>query len=634
MSVPKPVLTFVVGVTGHRSARLKKEHRARIAQQLGDVFANIEAECRAEFDRNKALYAEETPRLHLITSLADGTDAMAVQQCPAGWTTIGLLPCPAEIYAEILGKTAGPDRGKEAVAEFTAAREAVTRIVTLPKGRDGDSGFARACGLMLRQIDLLVAVWDREPGEEAGGTADVVAHALETGIPVVWIAADSIQKPWVIAHITDVAHETPMADATSGPIAEVIQRELAVGERHSLRPGVWARDESGVSAERRLREFFGERIPASHGWIAYDWITALPRVWHCRFRRKLNGAEDVKAKWQAFLDELPDGDGFKARIETVLLPRFAAADALASYYSHKYRSAYVMAYLLSVFAVASALASFVFMGVAHREGAPSPGEGVPALEIGLAGFELFFVGLIVLIVASGQVGRWHDRWLDYRALAEMLRHLRFLGLLGHYEKRAYLEAAARPSAGWVLWYFRATMRELGMPAGDLGPEYQRKVLRAVMAEELGRQIEYHEGNMHVLRRLHRGLHVSGDICFAAAFVILLLFLGACAASHDFPWIAPHLARIAPYVTACTALLPAFGAAFAGIRFTGDFEGFAERSAQTGSELEALRQRCDRVLDQLDFDTPANLLFESARIMAVDINGWTTLYSRKHLSLPG
>ena len=625
MSIPKPVLTFVVGVTGHRSARLKEEHRARIAQQLGDVFKNIEAECRAELDRNKELYAEETPRLHLITSLADGTDAIAVQQCPAGWTTIGLLPCPAEIYADILGKTAGPHRAKEAVTEFTGARDSVTRIVTLPKGRGNDNGFARACGLMLRQIDLLVAVWDKEPSGGAGGTADVVAHALETGIPVVWIAADSIQKPWVIAHTADVAHETPMADATSGPIAEIIQRELAVGARRSLRSGVWGRDEKGVSAERRLRDFFGERLRASHRWVAYDWIKSLPHVRRCRFRKKLDGEEDVRAAWKSFLDELPDGEGFKARIESVLLPRFAAADALASYYSHKYRSVYVLAYLLSVFAVASALASFVFVGAGHR-------DAVPKGEIVLAVAEFISVGLIVLIVWLGLRGRWHDRWLDYRALAEMLRHLRFLGLLGHYERRAYLESAARPSAGWVLWYFRATMRELGMPAGDLGPEYQRKVLRAVMAEELVGQIEYHEGNMHALRRLHRGLHVAGNFCFAAAFVILLLFLVACGTSYGFPWIAPHLARIAPYVTACTALLPAFGAAFAGIRFTGDFEGFAERSAKTGSELEAIKEHCD--LDQLDFDTPANVLFESARIMAVDINGWTTLYSRKHLGLPG
>jgi hypothetical protein len=336
---------------------------------------------------------------------------------------------------------------------------------------------------------------------------------------------------------------------------------------------------------------------------------------------------DVSRAWQGFLGALPDGGGFKARIERVLLPRFAAADALAGYYSHKYRSAYMLAYLFSAIAVSAAIGSFVFVGTNHP-------DAVPSLEIVFAVAEFFFVGLIVLIVTSGQVGRWHDRWLDYRALAEMLRHLRFLGLLGQYEKRAYLEAAARPSAGWVLWYFRATMRELGMPAGDLGPDYQRQILLAMMPAELDEQIEYHFNNMVALRDLHRGLHLSGNICFSAALVILVLFLVALGIAHDVPWIAQHLPKYASYITATTALLPAFGAALTGIRFTGDFEGFAERSAQTGSELEALMQRCDLALDRLDFDMTANVLFDSARIMAADINGWTTLYSRKHLTLPG
>ena len=92
--------------------------------------------------------------------------------------------------------------------------------------------------------------------------------------------------------------------------------------------------------------------------------------------------------------------------------------------------------------------------------------------------------------------------------------------------------------------------------------------------------------------------------------------------------------LAPYVTAVTAFLPALGAAFAGIRFTGDFEGNAERSAQTGAQLDLLRQRYDLALDRLDFDTTAGVVFESARIMAADISGWTSLYSRKHLTLPG
>ncbi len=36
------------------------------------------------------------------------------------------------------------------------------------------------------------------------------------------------------------------------------------------------------------------------------------------------------------------------------------------------------------------------------------------------------IGTIILIVWRGLNRRWHERWLNYRALAEMLRHGRFL----------------------------------------------------------------------------------------------------------------------------------------------------------------------------------------------------------------
>jgi hypothetical protein len=624
---PKPALTLTVGVTGHRSTRLKSEHCARIAQQLSDVFQNIDLECREELHRNGALlYKGNSPHVNLISSLADGTDVMAVQQCPPTWTTVGLLPSPADIYGAMLEKTAAPDRAKEVADEFKEAQSAVTEIMALPKGPDGDDGLARVCGLMLRHIDVLVAVWDKRPAEVVGGTASVVEKALVAGIPVIWIAANDEQRPWVIEHLNDVARDTPMADATSGPIAEMVRRVLSVEQRPVVRHGAWEGHQTGVSPEERLEKFLGERVPAAHRWVAYDWMKSFPRLWLWRATKRLANTGEVSREWRSFLAALPESGGFRARLETVLWPRYAAADALATYYSHKYRSAYVLAYLLSVGAVASALASFVFVGEVHHT--------VPLLEIGLAGLEFMFVTLIVAIVSLGQAGRWHDRWLDYRALAEMLRQLRFLGLLGQYEKRASLEASARPSAGWVLWYLRATMRELGMPAGYLGPEYQRKVLRAFVPAELSEQIDYHSKNMVGLRRLHRGLHISGNICFALAFVILFLFLFASAISYWIPAVGERLVQVAKYITALTALLPTLGAAFAGIRFTGDFEGFAERSAQTGSELDALKDHCTFALDRLDFDTTADVLFESAHVMAADINGWTTLYSRKHLTLPG
>lgn len=603
MTIPKPVLTFVVGVTGHRSARLGPEHRQRIAQQLADVLRNIEEECRKLLDEQRDLYsASAIPQLVLLSSLADGADAMAVRQCSQAWTIVGLLPAPANEYEAALRNSAPAGNGDVAVEEHVEARERAARVTVLPPPRPQDpKGLVRSRDLLLRQVDVLVAVWDGvSAGAPAGGTADTVDRASDAGIPIIWIAANRQLRPWVIRRVEDVARDTPMADATSGPIADLVRRELAVSRDHGESRAPWRASGHAPDAAQRLSDFLSEPAPPQN---------------------------NSGTSWSDFLPGIPDQDGLKTRLVQILLPRFLAADALAHHYGKRYRLAYVAAYLLSSLAVAAALASFVLYGGVHH-------TEVPPGEIRLAALELFVVGVIVAIVWRGQYKRWHDRWLDYRALAETLRHLRFLSPFGQYEKSAHFEAAARPGAGWMLWYFRATMRELGMPSGDLGPDYQRKVLLAIVPAELEMQIKYHTRNLKYLKLVDRSLHWLGNLCFAFAFGILVLFLGALLVTHDLPEWPARLASWAPKITAITAFLPALGAAFAGIRFTGDFDGGAERSAKTGAQLEQLRETYDLAQERLDFDTSAGVVFESARIMAADIGGWSSLYSRKHLTLPG
>jgi hypothetical protein len=47
---------------------------------------------------------------------------------------------------------------------------------------------------MLKSADLLFAVWDGLPARAFGGTADVVAHASEVGVPVTVIWPDGAQR--------------------------------------------------------------------------------------------------------------------------------------------------------------------------------------------------------------------------------------------------------------------------------------------------------------------------------------------------------------------------------------------------------------------------------------------------------
>ncbi|HEX8165110.1 MAG TPA: hypothetical protein VF601_04890 [Beijerinckiaceae bacterium] len=146
-------------------------------------------------------------------------------------------------------------------------------------------------------------------------------------------------------------------------------------------------------------------------------------------------------------------------------------------------------------------------------------------------------------------------------------------------------------------------------------------------------------------RLHKLLHWFGFLCFAAIILVLagFLVLWAIDRSHHWPQWCSHLCGAGDctawladrmhWVGILAALLPALGAAAAGIRFTGDFDGFAERSVETRHALQDLKANYAGALDRLEFDVTASVLAETARIMAADITGWRALYGRKHLTLP-
>ena len=105
-------------------------------------------------------------------------------------------------------------------------------------------------------------------------------------------------------------------------------------------------------------------------------------------------------------------DLLSQRLKNALAPRYAWADALAVHFSHLYRNAYVLSYLLAAAAVLIAVAG------AYVEN--------PILKLVLVALELFVVVMIIQLVRYGSKNAWHERWIDYRLIAESLRYGRFL----------------------------------------------------------------------------------------------------------------------------------------------------------------------------------------------------------------
>jgi hypothetical protein len=682
---PKPVLTLRVGISGHRPKKerfLPGEFR-RVQDQLHEVFEAIERVLEELKARNKYYQSDDhgrlTPhRIRLVSGLAEGADQIAVAAKPHGWDLDAVLPFPEEEYLTDFQNSA-KEGGGDVTQDFIAAKRKATTILQLPRDprlprqeptdarankeywRIRNLAYARLGRFLLGQIDVLVAVWDGKREDGPGGTAEVVRGALDAGIPVVWISTLERFDPRMISDVDDDAR--PIAstvNALNGSLKEAIAPIISVpyaapepkhGKQHR-------------SVEGRLDEFLNETWPTPTRSVTYDLFKRFMEGSRLRWVIKPDALEQAKSYMRSFIDATPQAAGsLRARIEDTLLTRYVWADSLAVERSNWYRSAYINCFLLAALLVFIALLGVFVHGYFHSDAA------VLAAKACLVLAELALVARIIYIVRLGRRRRWQEKWVEYRALAEMLRSvisLSYIGEHGYIQRRRDLEPA---SSGWFLWYLRATIREIGLPSARLDDTYQNELLLAVEKHVLDDQIAWNRKTSATLSKMHHLLHVTGDFCFQLTVVVLLVYLALYAYYLGHGYLAgislpelfglrPHpgvvdpsahgtppgtstpstfghvLAELTNYVTFLAALLPAAGAAVLGIRETGDFDGFAKRAARTAEKLDEVKQDVAAAREKPLMDTTTSVLLATAQILSEDVGAWQSIYGRKRLNLPG
>jgi hypothetical protein len=668
------VLTLRVGISGHRPKpdRMPLETFEPVKRQLRQVFDAIDAALAAAKRENAAFYtAEPGHRVRLVSGLAEGADQFAIEMRPPGWQVDAILPFPEESFLRDFKHSAIDNSDVTAVFKAMLAQaNTVTELPEDPRIARGaitpqtdekrywslrSQGYDNLGKFLLAQSDILVVVWDGQPEDGPGGTATVVRRAIESGMAVVWIAPHG-DAPAMIAALDD--EQQPVS--ASGDFAALLHD--AVSTLVSLPPDSaigGARGGHHRSVTQRLAAFFAETWPRATRAVTYDVFRRIShRQWgRLRFRIPAEDVQEAYAKpWDAFIEAAPRAGALSARIRDTLLPRYMWADALAVERSHWYRAAYFNSYLLAAATVAIALFG-VFTISEHA-------ETMLLYKACLVSIELLLIGLIITIVRRGWRSHWQQTFVEYRALAEMLRSTRSLAYLGVYGGIQRPGALEPSSSAWFLWYLRATIRELGMPNARLDEEHLRTQLKAVRAHVIAEQLSYHHGNVANAAHLHHVLKWVRDASFIATFAILGLFLSAYlffavglalngmslaeitgGGEHGpvpHSWSEAHgrldalgfiLYRAKTFVTFAAAFLPALGASIAGIQETGDFEGLALRSVKTESSLKVIDEQIAGILDQPTLDTVAAALLSTSEVMTEDLGAWQSIYGRKHLGLP-
>jgi len=595
-SGPPPVpFVLCVGVTGHRADVLPEGSVPVLRERVRDVLQRIEESGRALFDAERNYFAAFQPKLRFVSPVADGADQIAAEVAlELGWELQAILPFERSAYRASLASEAARDRFDDLLARTDC-------LLELPGDPDhGLDAYVMTGRATVAHCDILIAIWDGRPPRGRGGTGEVVQLALTRGTAIVHVPLSpggdtrilwSAFDPTVVT----VADEPGVARSLAREDVDSLLRGLLMGPH----------DEQ----ERRfLKRFFSERVRRIRARIEYPLLltAAGVRPFRARDLTTSHAEAQIRDEWQRYRAGCSEVENISTGID-LLEESYSWADRLATHFAQTYRSGHIFNFVLGGFAVCLGLAAFM----------------APHLKFEEAAFELLITLAIILNAVVGARNEWHRRWLDYRQLAERLRPMRSLKLLGIAAPDPPGTETNPVPTRWIDWYASGIWRAMGCPAGTIDRACAARLGKAIAAHEVEPQMSYHERNAKQIELLDHRLGQIGMVLFAATLVVSVLTLIGLGIGSD------YVNRYGNWFTLVSAGFPALGTAVFGIRFQGDFGGDALRSMATADTLRLIDQELRK---DVSLSRAADLAEQAARIMLSDLDEWRLVNQQRDLSV--
>ena len=581
---PVPRLTLTVGVTGHR-----------------EIDPNLMAHVQGEAERAlKHLIGRHSGAQHetrLLSQLAAGADQIFASIALAeGARLQALLPFDKSAYLASL-----PDTARENFNRLST--EAVSIWIAPETGKDEAEAYHLAGQVMLAQSDILIALWDGQPGRGIGGTAYVVAHAVREGIPVIHIHPDGRPTEILWSQFDHMGSQrldaagTPRHFCTVTVLNDVVARLLGPPQNPDQAAG--------------LADFLAERERRVRLRLEYPLLLALTGVRALDRTHLVADPYDhaTKQEWADYHTALMaigvDSEAQFGQLQAA----FSWCDRLADHYAQVYRSGTILNYVAAAISVMAALDGLL----------------VPQAKPILLVIELLSIAALIGNTVVGNRRQWHRRWLDYRYLAEQLRPMRSLKLVGAFGPRPGAGAQAAASITWPDWYASMIWRQLDLPPQVHNSAEAARLAANIAANELDPQILYHASNASRMNHLDHRLHQAGTVLFVASLV--------CSSIGLIGYLA-HIEAILQFEKLLTALgvaLPTLGASLFGIRGQSDFAGAARRSAETTKRLRRTAEQMRA--EHMTLSMAARLSEDAAQTMAADLGEWRTAFLERRIAIP-
>jgi hypothetical protein len=622
-SPPRARLALRVGVTGHRPNKLQSANEQLLRTQIHTALLFLK-ETTIELHRSAgAFYVPDPPVLRVISPLAEGSDRFVAKagldlgfelQCP--------LPFPREEYEKDFKSE--DSSFHEQLGQATAVLEMDgSRNTTSSPDLENES-YEAVGRIVLNQSDVIIAIWDGDEGEK-GGTGQMVTEGERLGIPIIWIESNAPHT--INVKLPNEKRKTPW-QTSSQFVSERIGKLLAPPPQPKAKHG------KKKAKDDLRRAYFSEAQPKftlGFVWALFRALVARSKIKIPTIRVKPfeESAKDEWANARVLAPSLPPA--VHDRIDAGLRNHYAWADGLANYYADAYRSAFVFNYLMAGFAVL-----FAFIGyVTHTHNFHSFESYSNEVGAIASAAEVLTILAILFFTVLGNRRRWHERFIDYRLLAEQLRQQRFLMALGRVLPSAPGAPAYvsddDPSNSWIQWHFRAIVRDAGLVDARFDHTYLNAACFFLKAEGVDRQVEYHTTNAGRLDRADKFLHRAGNILFGLAAVAGTLHL----LNYGF-YFFDHDGQVALYLTLITVVGPSFGAALTAIRFQSELERVIKRSRAMQGQLKQIAkelEKCRRPNTKPSSSALGEIAMRGAQLMTSEVLDWRTVFLERPLGLP-
>ena len=616
-SPPRARLAFRVGVVGHRPDRLPTDKAG--LEALRDRISTVLAAARSAAETFQAqspdagLYSAEPPLMRAISPLADGSDRMFAEEAMRqGYA----LCCPMPFHQEEYEKDLTPPSRAHFRALLEQARQGAGLTTFELDGERSEDGSGAAYGaagrVVLNQSDLLLVVWDGMEAKGAGGTVETAALAVRFHVPVLWIDAVApfgwglLTEPADLEGLKHGHRRQPAWSAAADPDEE--RWRIAEAVTHIVQEEIGLEGEGSDEARRYARDYFAERRPRLN--LPFVWKMFRDAVGSSRIRAPQlltrDYVEAVAPEWptNAGEDAARSPDRMESDAPRVgywvnahLRDHFAWSDKPADIYADAHRSAFVLSYLLAAGAVLVAL-----IPMAMGWSGPQSVQATP-----LAVTELLMLVTVLALLARGRSRRWHERWMEYRLLAELTRQLKFLIPFGGGRPLprtpTHLAVYGDPARAWMYWRLRAIAREVGLPDARVTEAYVLDCvedLAEIADGPRGGQRGFHRLNWQRLEHIHHRLHKVALALFALTLVGIVAHLTGLMSGEEMGPVGRFLEHNNGWLILGAAFLPALGAALTGINYHGEFLRMAKRSRamedgfqKFAASIAALKERIER-----------------------------------------